>query len=154
MVRRFILCVDDDIVQLGLHRALLETSGYEVATCQNGPQSLEIFRAREVGLVVLDYAMPRMNGAEVARAMRLERVNVPIIMLSGQAERPAGVLDAVDAYISKGGNPNRLLSVIASLMERASAVATLERKPVQSSSAAERKSPETKNNQRLSGVKP
>ena len=116
-----VLCVDDNTAHLELHRAILERSGYTAITCSDCCQAMDVFRTTAVWLVVLDYSMPQMNGAELARAMRMEKPNVPIIMLSGQAEHPHDVGNAVDAYIVKGQNPRVLLHVIRSLITHQSA---------------------------------
>lgn len=53
-----ILCVDDEVVGLSVRRMTLESQGYRVFTAENGPDSLAIFSAEPIELVVLDYKMP------------------------------------------------------------------------------------------------
>ena len=65
-----ILCVDDEPVGLTVRKLLLERKGYAVETASNGPSAIDMFKIRPFDLVLLDYYMPAMNGAEVARAMR------------------------------------------------------------------------------------
>jgi DNA-binding response OmpR family regulator len=125
-----ILCVDDNTAHLELHRAILEKSGYPVITCPDCRRSLDVFRTTVVRLVVVDYSMPQMNGAELARAMRIEKPNVPIVMLSGQAERPHDLGSAIDAYIVKGQNPLVLLHAVRSLMACQSAASFSQRTAV------------------------
>jgi DNA-binding response OmpR family regulator len=83
-----------------------------------------------VGLVVLDYSMPNMNGAQIARTMRGEKRNVPIVMLSGHSNRPHDVDDAVNAYIVKGQSPQVLLREMQELLWQQSVEAFFQSKAV------------------------
>ncbi len=67
-----ILWLDDDDATLALHwgRILLETLGYEVATATNGWSALELLGRTSFGLVILDYDMPKFNGAALAREIK------------------------------------------------------------------------------------
>lgn len=81
--RKVVLCIDDGASGLAIRKLMLEEAGYEVATCCNGNQGLELFFTRPVHIVLLDYALPGLNGMEVAKLMREAKPEVPIIMLSG-----------------------------------------------------------------------
>lgn len=79
-----ILIADDhDIVRDGL-RALLETRpGWTVvAEASNGQEALELATATRPDVVILDYAMPIMNGVEVARQMRARRLRAEILVFT------------------------------------------------------------------------
>jgi excisionase family DNA binding protein len=117
---RLILCVDDDIRSLEIRKLLLERAGYRVLTCRDGKQGITAFASRPVRLVVLDYSMPGLNGAEVARVMRETKPHVPILMLSGHSVPPDEIADIVDLYIPKGGDTRHLLDGVHRLLARQS----------------------------------
>lgn len=68
--KKKILIVDDDKVLAQSTSEILERVGYETVTAYDGPEALEKFRADLPDLVILDVAMPGMNGFEVAAEMR------------------------------------------------------------------------------------
>lgn len=73
--RHVILLVDDDLMILELCRELLESEGYGVIVATNGLEAVEIYRERwkEISLVVLDVAMPKMDGNQAY--LRLKEIN-------------------------------------------------------------------------------
>jgi CheY-like chemotaxis protein len=84
-----VLVVDDDPDVRGFVVASLEDLGYEVAEACDGEAALVEFRREVPDLVVLDYLMPGMSGAEVARVIRGERPDQPILFVSGYSETDA-----------------------------------------------------------------
>ena len=125
-----VLCVDDDISHLKLHSELMTMNGYTVISCANNRAALQVFRSKPVRLVILDYSMPNMNGAELARTMHGEKPSVPIIMLSGHADKPHDVDDAVNSYIVKGQSPRILLGEMRELLWQQFAEAACRREAV------------------------
>ena len=111
-----VLCVDDDASHLKVTAELMRMNGYKSINWTNYRTALKVFRTRPVALVVLDYSMPKMNGAQIARTMRGEKRNAPIVMLSGHSHRPHDVDDAVNAYIVKGDSPQVLLRKMQELL--------------------------------------
>jgi DNA-binding response OmpR family regulator len=84
-----VLVVDDDPDVRGFVVASLEDLGYQVAEAADGVEALKQFRRETPDLVVLDYIMPGMSGADVAREMRGERPEQPILFVSGYSETDA-----------------------------------------------------------------
>lgn len=85
-----ILLVDDDDLVREVTAFRLEEFGYEVIQAANGPSALVTFEQNSsIDLLVLDFAMPGMNGAEVARAARKRRPDVPLIFVTGYADLSA-----------------------------------------------------------------
>ena len=108
-----ILCIDDDHTGLVIRKMLLETRGYSVLTADSGPKGLDALATNKVHAVILDYQMPTMNGAEVARSIRRQWPDLPGVMLSGYPEDvPDDALDLVNAFVTKGGAPEQLLKII------------------------------------------
>jgi len=80
-----ILVVDDDAqVRATIARALSEL-GYAVNEAADGPRALELVRGGQADLVVLDYVMPGMDGAEVAREIAAIDPDLPVIFSTGHA---------------------------------------------------------------------
>jgi len=84
-----VLVVDDDPDVRGFITASLEDLGYQVREASDGERALAQFRESAPDLVVLDFLMPGMSGADVARVMRSERPAQPILFVSGYSETDA-----------------------------------------------------------------
>jgi len=111
-----LLCIDDAVPVLEVLTFVLEESGYSVLVAPSGRFGLEIFRANEVDLVILDHEMPDMNGQEVAEEMRRLKPTVPIIMHSAAAGLSHAALKSVDAFVVKGTSYRPLVSEIAQVI--------------------------------------
>ena len=86
-----VLAVDDDPLVLMNTAAMLEDLGHSVTEAVSGQDALKLMREGETfDLVVTDHSMPRMTGMELAKAIRQEWPQVPIIMATGYAELPEG----------------------------------------------------------------
>jgi len=92
--RERVLVVEDDP---GVRRFIvecLEMLGYAVAEASHGQEGLDRLDAEPPALLIVDFAMPGMNGAEVALAVRARAPGLPIILATGYAD-----MDAVDKVI-------------------------------------------------------
>jgi PAS domain S-box-containing protein len=86
-----ILVVDDDRLVLVNTAAMLEELGHLVFEASSGKQALEIFHGgQKVDMVITDHAMPQMTGSQLADTIRAEQPALPILLVSGYAELPAG----------------------------------------------------------------
>ena len=115
--KHLVLCVDDEKVGLQVRRMLLERSGYDVVTAQDGPSGLSVFESQPVEAVVLDYAMPGMHGGEVAALMRERKPDVPILLLSAYLGLPPEITRLVNIYMTKGEGAPALLEKLGSLFQ-------------------------------------
>jgi CheY-like chemotaxis protein len=88
-----LLVIDDDEEVRAVVVALLQQMHYEVAEANSGEHGLRLLEQVEPALAIIDYLMPGMNGAEVARQVRLRTPNLPIIFISGYADSHA--IDAI-----------------------------------------------------------
>jgi CheY-like chemotaxis protein len=111
-----VLCVDDEYVGLEVRRVLLQRAGYQVLTALDGETGIRLFAEQPIAAVVLDYAMPGLNGAEVATRMRALKPAVPILMLSAYTSLPIGVSHLVDVSMTKGEGALALLARLGSLL--------------------------------------
>ena len=80
-----ILFVDDDIHLLKLGERIIQGLGYNVISHSKSTDALEIFRdlPNQFDLVITDYRMPEMNGAELSKEILKITPDIPIIMCSG-----------------------------------------------------------------------
>jgi signal transduction histidine kinase len=85
-----ILLVDDDREVRDVTASMLRELGYTVLEAGSGGAALDIVeRERSIDLVVMDFAMPGMNGAEVARQAKVRYPNLPVLFVTGFADRAA-----------------------------------------------------------------
>jgi CheY-like chemotaxis protein len=84
-----ILIVDDDPDVRRMLVDSIETLGYRVVEAEDGPSGLHELGRSMPDLMMVDFAMPGMNGAEVARAAREQRPDLPIVFASGYADTAA-----------------------------------------------------------------
>jgi len=114
-----LLCIDDEPSINELHKMIFEAHGYRVLLASDGSQGLLLFQNERVDLVIVDYRMPGMTGAEAATAIRRIDADLPIIMLSGYIDLPNEVLQNVDRYLVKGQSPpDVMLRAVQSLLTR------------------------------------
>jgi CheY-like chemotaxis protein len=113
-----ILCIDDEELGLEIRKLVLEREGYAVLTALDGATGLSIFDSHQVDAVILDYAMPGLDGGQVAAAMRQKKPSVPILMLSAYVKLPENVMRVVDVSTTKGDGALTLIGTLKELLER------------------------------------
>lgn len=113
---RLVLCIDDELIGLRVRTLLLERAGYSVLSAHEGTEGIDIFSREPVQAVVLDYAMPGMNGAEVASKMREIKPGIPILLLSAYLGLPKEVTSLVDVYMTKGEGAPMLLKKLGNML--------------------------------------
>lgn len=111
-----IVVADDDIDLADLVAYSFEVAGHTVHAARDGMRALALVQACRPDLVVLDHAMPGLNGLEVAAALRAEpdTARVPVIMIS--ANGPPATHGLVDRLIAKPLRPRQLAAVIRELL--------------------------------------
>ena len=99
--RAVILLVDDDGDVRGVTAALLGDQGHEVIEAGGGRAALECLERQgdRIELIIIDFAMPEMNGAEVARLVRRKWPGIPILFITGFAAPSTLAMDATTAEI-------------------------------------------------------
>ena len=111
-----ILCIDDEALGLRIRKAVLEKEGYRVLTAPDGSSGLTLFMDEPVEGVILDYYMPGMDGGQLALAMRKQRPEVPILLLSAYLNLPVEVVQMVDFTVLKGEGPAELLMKVRRML--------------------------------------
>jgi CheY-like chemotaxis protein len=82
--------VDDDAAVREVTSSILHELGYSVLEAESGADALEVLGQRPaVDMMLVDFAMPGMNGAEVARLAHAVRPTLPVLFVTGYADRAA-----------------------------------------------------------------
>jgi CheY-like chemotaxis protein len=70
---------------------MVEDLGHDVVEVNSAHDALEILRSgRKIDLLITDFSMPKMNGAQLARAAKEIRPDIPVLLATGYAELPTG----------------------------------------------------------------
>lgn len=116
-----ILVVDDEQLYRHLLKVNLETEGYEVSAAADGEAALEIITSRVPDLVILDVAMPRLDGFATCERIR-QFSDVPVIMLTARGEeqdRVRGLNVGADDYVLKPFSATELVARVRAVLRRA-----------------------------------
>ncbi|MDF2609259.1 MAG: two component transcriptional regulator, winged helix family [Lachnospiraceae bacterium] len=119
-----VLVVDDESRMRKLVKDFLSKRDYEVLEAENGEQAVDtFFQNKEIGLIILDVMMPKMDGWQVCREIR-QYSKVPIIMLTAKSDEKDELLGfelGVDEYISKPFSPKILVARVEAILRRVNA---------------------------------
>jgi len=111
-----LLCVDDDVQCLAVRKIMFEAFGFAVTTTPDPRQALRIHAAQKFDAAVIDFQMPYLNGAELAKSMKITRPEVPVVILSGLADLPQGAPQYHDRFFCKTESGFKLAREIQNLI--------------------------------------
>lgn len=120
MSNEHVLVVDDEISIQRLVSASLRQAGYQAVLAIDGEQGLQFAEQNPPALIILDIAMPKIDGYEVCRRVR-EWSQVPIIMLSGkrdEADKVTCLKLGADDYLVKPFGVQELLARVEAVLRR------------------------------------
>jgi len=120
MANAKILIVDDDKKIVELVTAYLKRDGYHVLAAYDGQQAIDLARHKQPDLIILDLALPQVDGMDVCRVLRAES-NVPIIMLTARTtedDKLAGLDLGADDYVTKPFSPRELVARVRTVLRR------------------------------------
>lgn len=109
-----ILLVDDDAEVRSVLLAHLEDAGYRALPASSAEEALALLARHgdAVRMLVSDVSMPGMSGVELARHVRRERGDLPILLISGYSEEPHGELQGIARFLGKPFAKTRLLEEV------------------------------------------
>jgi CheY-like chemotaxis protein len=114
-----ILVVDDEPDVLEAVRMSLEFYDYEVTSCGSGAEGLKAFKSSKFDAVVTDYAMPGMNGDELAARIKEICPACPIVMITAHAEMlDRKRLEPVACVLSKPFLPQALDAALTACLKQ------------------------------------
>jgi two-component system, OmpR family, response regulator len=110
-----VLLVEDDDDNRELMAEVLAASGFEVVSASSGQEGLKSLAEHSVDVVVTDVGMPGMGGLELAKASKQIAPSVPVVIVTGWAERD-DIAEArgkhVDAVLIKPVDPDALTQAV------------------------------------------
>lgn len=116
---RRILVVEDDRSARESITLLLRIERHIVTEARDGSEALDLVRRETFDLVVMDYAMPGMQGGEVARHIRCMAPALPILMVTAFSDKLCGKdMPVVDAVLGKPFAVDELRGAVARLLSR------------------------------------
>jgi twitching motility two-component system response regulator PilH len=122
MANETILVVDDSPTDLRLIALALRRRGYRILTAADGEEALEKAVREQPRLVVLDVVLPRKNGFQVCRELKMTPAtsSIRVLLLSSknqESDRFWGLKQGADAYVTKPFDDEELLADVAMLLE-------------------------------------
>lgn len=121
MSEHSILLVEDDTNLGNILSEYLELKGYGITLCTDGDSGYEHFRSNSYDLCVLDVMMPKKDGFSLARAIRRENEQIPIIFLTAKSmkeDKIEGFTIGGDDYITKPFSIEEFLMRIQAVLKR------------------------------------
>jgi DNA-binding response OmpR family regulator len=120
-IKSRILYVEDDDTLGFITSENLERKGYEVSWSKDGQSALELFRKEAFDLCLLDVMLPKLDGFTLARMIRKENEEVPLIFISAKSlteDKIEGLLLGADDYVVKPFNIEELTLKIEVFLKR------------------------------------
>ncbi len=117
--RPVVLVVEDEAPQRLFYQVELEDAGFRVLTAGSGPEALDIIKREHVDVVVLDIAMPGMDGLEIlSRVLGIDR-QIPVILNTAYSDfRDDYTAWSAEAYIIKDPDSSQLINAIREVLEK------------------------------------
>ncbi|GEN32624.1 MULTISPECIES: response regulator transcription factor [Aneurinibacillus] len=116
-----ILVVDDEQSIVTLLEFNLQKAGFEVVKAGDGPTAVKLAETEKPDLIVLDIMLPGMDGMEVCKKLRMERINTPILMLTAKDEEFDKILGlelGADDYMTKPFSPREVVARVKAILRR------------------------------------
>ena len=116
-----VLIIEDEKLLANSLKTLLESKGFTVEAVYDGETGAEYAMLGVYDLLILDIMIPRMNGLQLARALRAKRCTTPILMLTAKStleNRIEGLNAGADYYLTKPFDTRELLACINALLRR------------------------------------
>src|ERR1043165_1702317 len=120
-----ILLAEDDLNLGVLLVDYLETEGFDVKLCKDGEQAIKVFQNGTFDLCLLDVMMPKMDGFSLAKEIRSEDAQIPVVFITAKSlkeDKLKGYGLGADDYIIKPFDEDELLWKIKALIRRSPAI--------------------------------
>ena len=119
-----LLIVEDETHMADLLRKGLTEEGHNAICAYDGAEGLDLAKSYEFDVIILDVMMPKLNGYDLAKRLRAEKIRTPILMLTAKDTVPdivRGLDLGVDDYMTKPFSFDELLARLRSVRRRISA---------------------------------
>lgn len=118
-----VLLAEDDRNLGNILKSYLEAKRYETTLCVNGQEALQAYAKNKFDICIIDVMMPVMDGFSLAKEIRLDNKNIPILFLTAkslQEDKIKGFELGADDYITKPFSMEELLVRMKAILRRAS----------------------------------
>jgi CheY-like chemotaxis protein len=116
-----ILWTDDEIEALKPHIIFLQEKGYEIDTCSNGNDTLDLVRQYRYDLIFLDENMPGLSGIETLKLIREIRTDIPVVMVTKSEEEDlmeTAIGSEIADFLIKPVKPKQILIAIKKILDQ------------------------------------
>src|SRR5690625_180614 len=114
-----VLIIEDELSILKLLTYNLEQEGYEIDSSMDGQEGLDMALENSYDMILLDLMLPNRDGMDICRAIRQEKMDVPIIMLTAkdsEIDKILGLEIGADDYITKPFSPRVVVAGIKAIL--------------------------------------
>ncbi|MCE5346827.1 MAG: PglZ domain-containing protein [Bacteroidales bacterium] len=121
MRRIRILWTDDEVEALKPHIFFLKEKGYEIDTCSNGNDTIDLVRQNRYDLIFLDENMPGLSGIETLRHIKEISTDIPVVMITKSDEEEimeAAIGSEITDYLIKPVKPKQVLLAIKKILDQ------------------------------------
>lgn len=116
-----ILVVEDEISIATLLQYNLKQAGYDVVIANDGREGLNKAIVEKPDLILLDLMLPKLDGMEVCKELRMKKINTPIIMLTAkddEFDKVLGLELGADDYMTKPFSPREVMARVKAVLRR------------------------------------
>lgn len=116
-----VLVLDDEMLVLNVIESVLHNRGYDVWITNDSDQALEILRAHEADILILDLVMPGKSGIEFYRELKQEKIVIPTIVLTASDNKEDHVLalrEGIDDFLKKPFEADVLVANVEKLIKK------------------------------------
>lgn len=120
-MRNKVLVVDDEQSIVTLLKYNLEQAGFEVITAMDGEEGRQLALSEGPDIIVLDLMLPKLDGMEVCKELRQQRVMTPILMLTAkddEFDKVLGLELGADDYMIKPFSPREVIARVKAILRR------------------------------------
>ncbi len=121
MMKNKILVVDDEQSIVTLLQYNLEQAGFEVLTAMDGEEGKQLAELESPDIIVLDLMLPKLDGMEVCKQLRQEKIMTPILMLTAkddELDKILGLELGADDYMVKPFSPREVIARVKAILRR------------------------------------
>lgn len=119
-----VLVVDDEESIVTLLKYNLVQAGYAVSTAMDGEEAIILAESEKPDLIILDLMLPKLDGIEVCKQLRQNKVMTPILMLTAkddEFDKVLGLELGADDYMTKPFSPREVVARVKAILRRAAA---------------------------------
>ncbi|MGK7377982.1 response regulator transcription factor [Planococcus sp. 1R117A] len=121
MLKKILIIEDEHSIATLLSYNLVQ-AGYETIVANDGREGFELAMNENPALILLDLMLPSMDGVEVCKSLRQQKVNTPIIMLTAkddEFDKVLGLELGADDYMTKPFSPREVVARVKAVLRRA-----------------------------------